>query len=220
MPVKKAEGSYVYGGTVVEEGECLFTVDKEAGSGRYDRIVKMIEESEKLKSKSESKAADLADRLVPYSLAGTIAAYVLTRSVQTAMAFLMVDYSCALKLSMPLAVLSAMRESGRHRITVKGGKFLEIVSEADTIVFDERKELLRIHDLKTGVIPASMTQLMVYEAIFCLEYNYRPDEFNAELRIYQNDEALSLVPHVEDIEHIMDRIVYFDQLIDELKDGR
>ena len=127
MPVKKTGGSYVYGGTVVEEGECLFSVDKEAGSGRYDRIVTMIEESEKLKSTSESKAAGLADRLVPYSLAGTLAAY-------AAMAFLMVDYSCALKLSMPLAVLSAMRESGRHRITVKGGKFLEVVSEADTMI--------------------------------------------------------------------------------------
>ncbi|MBE6018633.1 MAG: heavy metal translocating P-type ATPase, partial [Lachnospiraceae bacterium] len=137
MPVKKAAGSYVYGGTVMEEGECVYTVDKEAGSGRYDRIVNMIEESERLKSETESKAASLADRLVPYSLAGTLAAYALTRDVQTAMAFLMVDYSCALKLSMPLAVLSAMRESGRHRITVKGGKFLEIVSQADTIVFDK-----------------------------------------------------------------------------------
>lgn len=137
MPVKKEAGSYVYGGTVVEEGECRFIVDKAAGSGRYDRIVRMIEESEKLKSVSESKAADLADRLVPYSLAGTIIAYALTRNPQTALAFLMVDYSCALKLTMPLAVLSAMRESGRRRITVKGGKFLEAVAEADTIVFDK-----------------------------------------------------------------------------------
>ena len=153
MPVKKAEGSYVYGGTVVEEGECLFIVDKEAGSGRYDRIVKMIEESEKLKSTSESKAAVLADRLVPYSLAGTILAYAMTRNVQTAMAFLMVDYSCALKLSMPLAVLSAMRESGRHRITVKGGKFLEIVSEADTIVFDKTGTLTKATPAVAAVIP-------------------------------------------------------------------
>ena len=137
MPVRKAAGSYVYGGTVIEEGECVYIVDKEAGSGRYDRIVNMIEESERLKSVSESKAASLADKLVPYSLAGTLIAYALTRNVQTAMAFLMVDYSCALKLSMPLAVLSAMRESGRHKITVKGGKFLEIVSQADTIVFDK-----------------------------------------------------------------------------------
>ena len=153
MPVKKAAGSYVYGGTVVEEGECLLKVDKEAGSGRYDRIVRMIEESEKLKSTSESKAAGLADRLVPYSLAGTVIAYALTRNVQTAMAFLMVDYSCALKLSMPLAVLSAMRESGRHRITVKGGKFLEIVSEADTIVFDKTGTLTKATPSVADVIP-------------------------------------------------------------------
>ena len=153
MPVKKAEGSYVYGGTVVEEGECLFVVDKEAGSGRYDRIVKMIEESEKLKSVSESRAANLADRLVPYSLAGTLIAYALTRNVQTAMAFLMADYSCALKLSMPLAVLSAMRESGRRRITVKGGKFLEIVAEADTIVFDKTGTLTNATPEVADVIP-------------------------------------------------------------------
>ena len=153
MPVRKSEGSYVYGGTVVEEGECLFVVDKKAGSGRYDRIVRMIEDSERLKSTSESKAASLADRLVPYSLAGTLIAYALTRNVQTAMAFLMVDYSCALKLSMPLAVLSAMRESGRHSITVKGGKFLEVVSQADTIVFDKTGTLTNATPAVAEVIP-------------------------------------------------------------------
>lgn len=137
MPVKKAKGSYVYGGTVVEEGEIRIAVDKAAGSGRYDRIVRMIEESEKLKSETESKAAELADRLVPYSLGGTVLAYALTRNVETAMAFLMVDFSCALKLTMPLAVLSAMRECGRHKITVKGGKFLEAISKADTLIFDK-----------------------------------------------------------------------------------
>lgn len=153
MPVKKDKGSYVYGGTVVEEGECRFIVDKAAGSGRYDRIVRMIEESEKLKSVSESKAADLADRLVPYSLLGTVIAYALTRNAQTALAFLMVDYSCALKLSMPLAVLSAMRESGRHRITVKGGKFLEAVADADTIVFDKTGTLTDALPAVADVIP-------------------------------------------------------------------
>ena len=153
MPVRKTGGSYVYGGTVVEEGECRFTVDKAAGSGRYDRIVKMIEESEKLKSVTESKAADLADRLVPYSLGGTIAAYILTRSAQTALAFLMVDYSCALKLTMPLAVLSAMRECGRHMITVKGGKFLELISEADTIVFDKTGTLTAACPRVAEVVP-------------------------------------------------------------------
>ena len=153
MPVKKDKGSYVYGGTVVEEGECRFIVDKAAGSGRYDRIVRMIEESEKLKSVSESKAADLADRLVPYSLLGTVIAYALTRNAQTALAFLMVDYSCALKLSMPPAVLSAMRESGRHRITVKGGKFLEAVADADTIVFDKTGTLTDALPAVADVIP-------------------------------------------------------------------
>ena len=137
LPVKKSAGSYVYGGTVVEEGVCHFIVDKASGSGRYDRIVKMIEESEKLKSDTESRAAALADRLVPYSLGGTILSYILTRNIDTAMAFLMVDYSCALKLTMPLAVMSAMKEAGEHQITVKGGKFLEILSQADTIVFDK-----------------------------------------------------------------------------------
>jgi len=180
MPVKKAAGSYVYGGTVVEEGECLLKVDKEAGSGRYDRIVRMIEESEKLKSTSESKAAGLADRLVPYSLAGTVIAYALTRNVQTAMAFLMVDYSCALKLSMPLAVLSAMRESGRHRITVKGGKFLEIVSEADTIVFDKTGTLTKATPSVADVIPfGGNDSNEMLRIAACLEEHYPHSIANA-----------------------------------------
>lgn len=180
MPVRKSEGSYVYGGTVVEEGECLFVVDKKAGSGRYDRIVRMIEESERLKSTSESKAASLADRLVPYSLAGTLIAYALTRNVQTAMAFLMVDYSCALKLSMPLAVLSAMRESGRHRITVKGGKFLEVVSQADTIVFDKTGTLTNATPTVAEVIPfgGNDSDEMLRTAA-CLEEHYPHSIANA-----------------------------------------
>ena len=180
MPVRKTEGSYVYGGTVVEEGECLFVVDKKAGSGRYDRIVRMIEESERLKSTSESKAASLADRLVPYSLAGTLIAYALTRNVQTAMAFLMVDYSCALKLSMPLAVLSAMRESGRHRITVKGGKFLEVVSQADTIVFDKTGTLTNATPAVAEVIPfgGNDSDEMLRTAA-CLEEHYPHSIANA-----------------------------------------
>ena len=110
LPVRKSEGSYVYAGTVVEEGECVVCVDKALGGGRYDRIVKMIEQSEKLKSSSEDKASRLADRLVPYTLGGTILTYLLTRNVTKMLAVLMVDFSCALKLSMPIAVLSAMRE--------------------------------------------------------------------------------------------------------------
>ena len=120
LPVKKEPGSYVYGGTIVEEGECRFLVDREMGSGRYDRIVRMIEESESFKTVTESKAATLADRLVPYSFAGTGLLYALTGNFRAASTFLMVDYSCALKLTMPLAVLAAMKEAGMHSITVKG----------------------------------------------------------------------------------------------------
>ena len=202
MPVRKSAGSYVYGGTVIEEGECIFVVDKAAGSGRYDRIVRMIEESEKLKSVSESKAADLADRLVPYSLAGTLIAYALTRNVQTAMAFLMVDYSCALKLSMPLAVLSAMRESGRHRITVKGGKFLEIVAEADTIVFDKTGTLTNATPSVVDVIPFGGNDASeMLRIAACLEEHYPHSIANAvveaaRVRGLEHDEMHSEVEYV------------------------
>ena len=137
MPVPKSAGSYVYAGTVAEEGECVIQVDKAAGGGRYDRIVKMIEESEKLKSTAEDKASRLADRLVPYTLGGTALTYLLTRNTMKALAVLMVDFSCALKLSMPIAVLSAMRESSGYHISVKGGRFMEAVANADTVVFDK-----------------------------------------------------------------------------------
>ncbi len=137
MPVRKEAGSYVYAGTVVEEGECVVRVEKSMGSGRYDRIVHMIEDSEKLKSDTESQAYHLADRLVPYSLGATLLTWLITRNPTKALAILMVDFSCALKLSMPIAVLSAMRESGADGISVKGGKFLEAVAQADTVVFDK-----------------------------------------------------------------------------------
>ena len=137
MPVPKRPGSYVYAGTVAEEGECVICVDKASGGGRYDRIVHMIEESEKLKSTAEDKAARLADHLVPYTLGGTALTYLLTRNITKTLAVLMVDFSCALKLAIPIAVLSAMRESSGHRISVKGGRFLEAVAKADTIVFDK-----------------------------------------------------------------------------------
>ena len=137
LPVGKTAGSYTYAGTVVEEGECVIAVEKTAGDGRYDRIVKMIEESEKLKSTVEDNASHLADRLVPYTLCGTVLTYLLTRNVTKMLAVLMVDFSCALKLSMPIAVLSAMKESSQHNISVKGGRFLETVAKADTIVFDK-----------------------------------------------------------------------------------
>ena len=137
LPVRKVCGSYAYAGTVVEEGECVIEVEKVSGGGRYDRIVKMIEESEKLKSTAEDKASRLADRLVPYTLGGTVLTYLLTRNVTKTLAVLMVDFSCALKLSMPIAVLSAMRECNQYNISVKGGKFLEAAAKADTIVFDK-----------------------------------------------------------------------------------
>ncbi len=137
MPVPKREGSYVYAGTVAEEGECVISVEKVSGSGRYDRVVRMIEESEKLKSTAEDKASRMADRLVPYTLGGTVLTYLLTRNVTKMLSVLMVDFSCALKLSMPIAVLSAMRESSSYHISVKGGRFLEAVAQANTIVFDK-----------------------------------------------------------------------------------
>ena len=137
MPVRKIAGATVYAGTVVEEGECVFAANAVDGASRYDKIVSMIEESEKLKSGTENHALELADRLVPWCLAGTVVTYALTRNVTRAISILMVDFSCALKLSMPLAVLSAMRECGSYYITVKGGKYLEALSKADTIVFDK-----------------------------------------------------------------------------------
>ena len=143
MPVRKAEGSTLYAGTVVEEGECVFIAKAEGGSNRYDKIVSMIEESEKLKSSTENRALALADKLVPWCLGATGVTYLLTRNVTRAISCLMVDFSCALKLSMPLAVLSAMRECGSYHITVKGGKYLEALSQADTIVFDKTGTLTR-----------------------------------------------------------------------------
>ena len=142
-PVHKKSGGYVYAGTVVEEGECIVEAAKEAGSSKYDRIVRMIEESQKLSSNVEAKAYRLADSLVPYSFAGFAAVYALTRNMTKALSFLMVDYSCAMKLSMPLAVLSAISEGRDYGINVKGGKFMELVAEADTIVFDKTGTLTR-----------------------------------------------------------------------------
>ena len=137
VPVHKSAGAYVYAGTVVEDGECTIIVENTAGGGRYDRIVKMIEESEKMKSAAEDKASHLADKLVPWSLGGTLLTWLLTRNVTKALSILMVDFSCALKLAMPISVLSAMRDCSRAGITVKGGRFMEAIAEADTIVFDK-----------------------------------------------------------------------------------
>ena len=185
IPVPKRPGGAVYAGTVVEEGECVLEVKQASGQSRYDQIVHMIEQSEQMKSEAESKAANLADKLVPYTFAGSLISFALTRNVARALSVLMVDFSCALKLAMPLAVLSAMREAGRAHITVKGGKFLEAVAAADTIVFDktgtlthacprvaqvvsfggkEESEMLRLAACLEEHFPHSMANAVVEEA--------------------------------------------------------
>lgn len=153
VPVMKRPGGVLYAGTVVEEGECVFEVRKTSENSRYAKIVSMIEDSQQLKSEAENHAANLADKLVPYTFAGSILGLVLTRNVTRALSVLMVDFSCALKLAMPLTVLSAMREAGKHHITVKGGKFLELVAQADTIVFDKTGTLTHACPRVAKVIP-------------------------------------------------------------------
>lgn len=152
VPVRKIKGNYVYAGTVVEEGEIDVIVKETSGSGKFDKIVDMIEESEKLKSSVEGKAEHLADKLVPYSLGGTILTYLLTRNATKAISILMVDYSCALKLAMPISVLAAIRQSNDYKITVKGGKFMEKMSVADTIVFDKTGTLTKAEPTVVDVV--------------------------------------------------------------------
>ena len=183
MPVRKVEGSTIYAGTVVEEGECVFVAKSEGGSNRYDKIVAMIEESEKLKSSTENRALALADRLVPWCLGATGVTYLLTRNVTRAISCLMVDFSCALKLSMPLAVLSAMRECGSYHITVKGGKYLEALSKADTIVFDKTGTLTRATPQVVEVVPFSgCDEREVLQLAACLEEHFPHSMANAVVR--------------------------------------
>ena len=180
MPVVKRVGSYVYAGTVAEEGECVICVDKASGGGRYDRIVRMIEESEKLKSTAEDKAARLADRLVPYTLGGTALTYLFTRNITKTLAVLMVDFSCALKLAIPIAVLSAMRESSGHHISVKGGRFLEAVARADTIVFDKTGTLTHATPTVAQVVPfGGRKEAEMLRLAACLEEHYPHSIANA-----------------------------------------
>ena len=180
MPVAKRPGSYVYAGTVAEEGECVVCVEKAYGGGRYDRIVKMIEESEKLKSTAEDKASRLADRLVPYTLGGTVLTYLVTRNVTKTLAVLMVDFSCALKLSMPIAVLSTMRESSGHNISVKGGRFLEAVAAANTIVFDKTGTLTYATPTVAQVVPfGGREESEMLRLAACLEEHYPHSIANA-----------------------------------------
>ena len=152
VPVRKTVESSVYAGTVVEEGEVTVRVKEVGGSSRFEKIVTMIEESEKLKSASEGRAEHLADRLVPYTLAGTGLVYLFTRNVTKALSVLMVDFSCALKLAMPISVLSAIREASLYNITVKGGKYLEAIAEADTIVFDKTGTLTKAEPTVAKVV--------------------------------------------------------------------
>ena len=202
LPVRRCEGGYVYAGTVVEEGSCSVRVEKCSGAGRYDRIVKMIEESEKLKSGAESKAAHLADSLVPYSLGATALIWLITRNPTRALAVLMVDFSCALKLSMPIAVLSAMKEASSYKLSVKGGRFLEAVSEAETVVFDKTGTLThaapRVVDVVTfgGRNEEDMLRLAA-----CLEEHYphsmaKAVVAEAERRNLRHEERHSRVDYI------------------------
>lgn len=180
MPVAKRPGSPIYAGTVAEEGECVICVEKVSGSGRYDRVVHMIEESEKLKSTAEDKASRMADKLVPYTLGGTALAYLATRNVTKMLAVLMVDFSCALKLAIPIAVLSAMRESSGYHISVKGGRFLEAVAGADTIVFDKTGTLTNAEPTVAQIVPfGGRDENEMLRLAACLEEHYPHSMANA-----------------------------------------
>ena len=180
IPVPKRPGGAVYAGTVVEEGECVLEVKQASGQSRYDQIVHMIEQSEQMKSEAESKAANLADKLVPYTFAGSLLSFALTRNAARALSVLMVDFSCALKLAMPLAVLSAMREAGRAHITVKGGKFLEAVAAADTIVFDKTGTLTHACPRVAQVVPfGGKEEAEMLRLAACLEEHFPHSMANA-----------------------------------------
>ena len=173
VPVRRTIGNYVYAGTVVEEGEVTINVKAVGGSSRYEKIAAMIEDSEKLKSGLESRAEHLADKLVPYSLGGTALTWLLTRNTTKALSILMVDFSCALKLAMPISVLSAIREAGMYKITVKGGKYLEAVAEADTIVFDKTGTLTKAKPTVAKVVSFNeMNEDELLRIAACLEEHF------------------------------------------------
>ena len=180
IPSPKGPGGAVYAGTVVEEGECVLEVRQASGQSRYDQIVRRIEQSEQMKSEAESKAAGLADKLVPYTFAGSLLSFLFTRNAARALSVLMVDFSCALKLAMPLAVLSAMREAGRSHITVKGGKFLEAVAAADTIVFDKTGTLTHACPKVAQVVPfGGQGEAEMLRLAACLEEHFPHSMANA-----------------------------------------
>jgi heavy metal translocating P-type ATPase len=183
VPVAKRPSSAVYAGSVLEEGNCVLRVTNAAGDNRYDRIVRMIEDSERLKSKVEGRASNLADKLVPWCLAASLLTYILTGNTARAVSVLMVDFSCALKLSMPLSVLSAMREAGRHKITVKGGRFMESVSQAKTVIFDKTGTLTRACPCVAQVVPfhgEDANEMLRVAA--CLEEHFPHSVANAVVR--------------------------------------
>lgn len=183
VPVAKRPGSTVYAGSVVEEGNCVVRVTGSLGENRYDRIVRMIEESERLKSGAESRAYNLADKLVPWCLGGSLLTWLLTGNTSRAVSVLMVDFSCALKLSMPLSVLSAMREAGRHKITVKGGKFLEKLSQADTVIFDKTGTLTHACPTVSQIVAFNgQDEREMLRVAACLEEHFPHSVANAVVR--------------------------------------
>ncbi len=183
VPVAKRPGAAVYAGSVVEEGSCVIRVTNAAGENRYDRIVRMIEESERLNSAVEGRASSLADRLVPWCLGGSLLTWLLTGNVSRAVSVLMVDFSCALKLSMPLSVLSAMREASRHKITVKGGRFMEKISEADTVIFDKTGTLTNACPTVTEVVPFNgKNRMEMLKVAACLEEHFPHSVANAVVK--------------------------------------
>ena len=202
VAVNKTVGSHVYAGTVVESGECIIKVTQINGQGKYDRIVKMIEDSEKLKSSLESKASNLADRLVPFSLFGTIFTYAITRNVTKALSILMVDYSCALKLTMPVAVLSAINECSNYNATVKGGKYLEALSKANVIVFDKTGTLTNAQPKVADIITfGNNDKAEMLRLAACLEEHFPHSVANAvvneaKARGLDHDEEHSKVEYI------------------------
>ena len=203
LPIVKKAGSYVYAGTVVEEGECVILVDKVSGQSKYDRIMKMIEDSEKLKSTSEDHASKLADHLVPYTFATTALTYLFTRNVTKSLAVLMVDFSCALKLSIPIAVLSAMREGNHYDMTIKGGKFLETVAKADTIVFDKTGTLTYATPTVAKIVPfGDNDENEMLRLAACLEEHYPHSIANAVVQEAKN-RGLSHEEYHSKVEYIV-----------------
>lgn len=203
VPVEKHVGAAVYAGSVVEEGNCVIRVTGAAGDNRYDRIVRMIEESERLKSGAESRAYHLADRLVPWCLGGSLLTWLLTGNTTRAVSVLMVDFSCALKLSMPLSVLSAMREAGRYKITVKGGRFLEILSKADAVIFDKTGTLTNACPTVKAIIPFRGNDAdEMLRVAACLEEHFPHSVANAVVRAAE-ERGLSHTELHSEVEYVV-----------------